>query len=612
LSARPVGAQEKPVAAQKEAEAENIQYVLAEGQVTDQMGSAISGVLVTARPAGNPDAEPLATAKTDTLGDFVLFASKPHQGKVALTFAKEMFTELTREVEVGEEDVPYVGESLHGSLTVQGRVLNALTDAPVVGAEVSAASYDESWSATSDEEGRFTLTGLSPGGGELTVTAEGFGRERKAVSSFVDVGELLLRVKPERVVHIKVVDDAKEPVKGVMVEAFDQPRDDLRTFVTDEKGLVAVNRIHFDAEILTLRMTHESYVSDAEFARVLHLPKDKTVSTHEETIARAGTISGTITDAKTGEPVYGARVMTGDVYSDHSPRDWTDDRGKYTIKGVRPGASTVTVHVHGYATDLRVVTVEPGNRAPADFALAEAQSVEGVVKDENGDPVADVSVRTGAWRERTTLGLQAITDENGRFVIGDAPRDEFELTAMPQIGEAVTKSVRGASREPVTFTFPVAPDRDAPHGQEGLKIDDTAPAIEVTTVDGKKLNTADFAGKVILLDFWATWCAPCLDEIPSLIAAWEKYGRRDDFVMIGLSRDFDAATIKDFLRVNPKVGWPNAVGVAAGVETAAQKFGVTWIPRVYLIDRKGKVVGKNLRGEDVLLEVGKLLDAEDP
>jgi len=529
-----------------------------------------------------------------------------------LTFAKDMFAELTREIEVGGEDVPYVGESLHGSLTVRGRVLNALDESPVAGAEISAASYEESWSATSDEDGRFTLTGVSPGGGELTVTAKGYGRERKQIASFVDAPELVLLIKPERIVHIKVVDDAGQPVQGVMVEAFDQRHDDLRTFVTDEKGLVTVDGIHFDAAILTLRLTHEQYVSDADFERVLHLPKDKTVSTHEESIARAGTIIGTITNAKTGDLVYGARVITGDVYSDYTPRDWTNHRGKYAIKGVGPGAATVTVHVRGYAPDMRVVSVEPGKETPADFALSEAETVEGVVKDENGDPIAGMLLRTGTWRERKTLGLQAITDDNGRFVIEDAPRDEFELTATPQIGEAVTKSVRGSSRENVTFTLPVAPDRNAPRGEEGLKIGDIAPAVEVTTIDGKKLNTADFAGKVVLLDFWATWCAPCIDEIPSLIAVWQKYGGRDDFVMIGLSRDFDVPTLQDFLQVNSKVSWPNAVGVPGGVETAAQKFGVTWIPRVYLIDRNGKVVGKNLRGEEVLKEVGTLFDAKDP
>ncbi|MEE8456235.1 MAG: carboxypeptidase-like regulatory domain-containing protein, partial [Limibaculum sp.] len=162
-------AQELPVAAQEEEDAVvEIQYVLAEGQLTDQLGVAVSGVLVTVRPVDRPDGEPLATATTDALGDFVLTASKPYEGKVVLSITKEMYTELTQEIELGGEDVPFIGKSLHGSLTVHGRVVNALTAAPVVGAEVSAASYEESWSGTSDEQGRFTLTGVSPGGGELT------------------------------------------------------------------------------------------------------------------------------------------------------------------------------------------------------------------------------------------------------------------------------------------------------------------------------------------------------------------------------------------------------------------------------------------------------------
>ncbi len=600
-------------AVQNEATAD-AEFVLVEGQITDQMGVALSGVTIVAHPSGRvgESVAPLATAESDAMGDFVLAAPKPFQGKITLTFTKSMFATLTREVEAGGEDVPYLGESLHGDLTVVGRVLHAITESPIAGAAIEASTYGETWTATTDADGRFDLKGVSPGSGEVTVSAKGFGREREVIRRFVDAGELLFRLKPERLIHVRVTDDGGNPVKGVVVEAFDPPRDDMRTFVTDAKGLVTVDGVHYDAKTLLLRLTHDDFVSDVEFSRQLSLPKDQTVSTHQVRIKRAGVVTGLVTDTISGRPIYSARVMTGGTYSDNSPRDWTSQLGTYTIIGLEPGPVVLTVHAPGYAPELRTVTVAPGKKATADFKLSQGVTLSGSVKDANGDPVQGVSLSTGTWRKSTTLGLQAISDAKGVFVMADVPRDQFEITATPKIGEPITRTVRGASSDRVTFTFPVEPVRSGPIGTEGLKVGDMAPGIEITAMDGTVINTANRKGKVILLDFWATWCAPCVDEMPQLIAVWEKYHARSDFVMLGLSQDFDAASLQSFLRKNPDITWPQAVGMAGGVDKAAQLFGVTWIPRVYLMDRGGKIVGKNLRGAEVMREVDQLFGDKDP
>jgi len=598
-----------PVVGQDPDTGADIQYVLAEGQITDGMGAGIAGVTVVARPAGNTDGDPVAETTTDALGDFLLIASKQHTGTLKLTFTKEMFDTLVREVEVAPGKVPFVGETMHGDLTVTGRVTNAIDESPVAGANVVASTYDDAWRATTGADGRFELTGVSPGPGEVTVTAAGFGREHDTVGNFADVRELALPIKPERVVEIKVVDEQGDPVKGVVVEVYDRARDDLRNFVTDGEGEVTVSGIHFDAEVLALRLSRKGYVSDVGFARALTLPRESTESTHREVMRRAGRIVGAVTDARTGGPLHGARVMTGGTYTEDSPRDWSDRRGVYEIHGVKPGPVVVTVHMDAHAPELRVVEVAAGGKRRADFELAPGQTVTGLVKDENGDPVHGLTVRADEWRGHTTLGLRAVTGHDGRFIIEDAPADEFEVTAAPQTGEPVTHVVTGASGETPAFVFPVKPvGADAPRGAEGLRVGDAAPTFEVTTLNDAEIDTADHTGKVILLDFWATWCAPCLDEMPHLLEVWEKYGKRDDFLMLGLSRDFDKPSCQNYLRANPKLDWPHAVGTAGGVEKAVRLFGVTWIPRVYLIDRKGKVAAKNVRGMEVMSAVSKLLD----
>lgn len=583
------------------------QYVLVEGQVTDQMGTGLSLVEIVARPMAKPGetTEPLGSTTTDVLGDFLLSASKPYKGKIVLTFTKPMFASLTREVEVGGEDLPYLGESLRGDLTIGGRVIHALTEAPIAGATVTASTFDQSWTGTSGEDGRFELKGVTPGSGEIAVSAKGFGRTREVIRRFLDVGELELRLKPERKVHIKVVDETGKPVSGVVVESFDRDRDHTRSVATDEQGAVVVDAVHADTKSLSLRLSHEDYVSDTDFSRTVLLPPDKTESTHRQTVARAGRIVGRVTSGD-GQPVHSARVMTGDTYVENSPRDWTSHRGTFTVVGVRPGPVTVTVHAPGHAPVLETVTVEAGERTAVDVKLSKGATVRGRVEDANGDPVEGIHVNTGQWRERNTLGLQAVSDASGTFHFDDAPLDRFEVTAAPRIGDPITQSVQGSSDRSVTFVFPVEPVRSGPIGTEGLAVGDVAPEVVITTMDGTEIKTGDLKGKVILLDFWATWCAPCLDEMPYLIAVWNKYRERDDFVMVGLSRDFDAPVLKDFLRRSDAISWAQAVGAEGGVEQAARRFGVTWIPRVYLVDRAGKVVGKDLRGEDVMRELDKL------
>src|SRR5664279_667848 len=69
-----------------------------------------------------------------------------------------------------------------------------------------------------------------------------------------------------------------------------------------------------------------------------------------------------------------------------------------------------------------------------------------------------------------------------------------------------------------------------------------APDFTVTDIDGKKLKLSDYRGKVVLLDFWATWCAPCRAEIPHFVEMQQKYGSQG-FQIVGISMDDDAKPV---------------------------------------------------------------------
>ncbi|UCC30971.1 MAG: carboxypeptidase regulatory-like domain-containing protein, partial [Phycisphaerales bacterium] len=519
-------------------------FVVVEGQITDHIGAGQAGVSVTARrkTADGTIGDVIATTTTDEFGDFVITAPEPIRGDIVVTFSKPLYADMTREVNVGDDEFPpYLGEMLEGKLVVIGRVVDALTDKPVAGASVNLKAQHQDWYENTDEQGHFTIKGVFPGDGELIVESEGYGREREPVARLEDFGEIIVSLKPERIVHIKMVDDSGEPIPGVTVECFDRAHDDFRTLVTDEKGTVTLRGVHFDAAALGVRLTHEEYVSSEGFDRQIVPPEQEVESTHRLVMARAGRITGRVTDAGTEKPVNGARLITGDEYSYNSPRDWASYTGNYTIRGVRPGRTTVTVHASGYAPDLKTVNVTAGGTAQLDFSLSEGATLLGTVKADDGKPVADAYVDATLWRGRSTLGLRAVTNAEGEFSITNAPRDEFEIVAMARDYGEVAKTVKVSPGKIVQITLPAGPDAGDPRSLPGLKPGDPVPDLTLTTLEGRVFSLADLKGKTVLLDFWATWCAPCIEDMPHLIAVYEKFGSRKDFLMIGISRDFEAA-----------------------------------------------------------------------
>ncbi len=133
-----------------------------------------------------------------------------------------------------------------------------------------------------------------------------------------------------------------------------------------------------------------------------------------------------------------------------------------------------------------------------------------------------------------------------------------------------------------------APDSTAParSAEEAGPVDFVLP-----TIDGDSLRMADYNGKVVLLNFWATWCAPCRHEIPDLIDLYEELGP-DDFAVIGISLDeADTDLVRQFVE-DMEINYPIALDQMGAV---AEIFGGVYaLPTTFVLDRNGGIVHRTI------------------
>jgi peroxiredoxin len=131
-----------------------------------------------------------------------------------------------------------------------------------------------------------------------------------------------------------------------------------------------------------------------------------------------------------------------------------------------------------------------------------------------------------------------------------------------------------------------------------------APAFATEDLQGRPVRLAAYRGRYILVDFWATWCAPCVAELPRLQAAYRAY-HDAGFEIIGVSLDESKAAVVDFVNAR-KLPW-RQVHNAGGPADIVEAFGVSSIPATYLIDPQGTVIRLDLRGKALEETLARLI-----
>ncbi len=116
-----------------------------------------------------------------------------------------------------------------------------------------------------------------------------------------------------------------------------------------------------------------------------------------------------------------------------------------------------------------------------------------------------------------------------------------------------------------------------------------APLFDVKTLNGKRIRLQDLRGKIVLLAFWASWCGECIADIPMLKELYKAFGNDKRFVMIGLSLDHSAQTLRSFTK-SQEMNWTQGVLGDWSQSKIPALYAVSYIPTMYLIDQNGIVV----------------------
>ena len=195
--------------------------------------------------------------------------------------------------------------------------------------------------------------------------------------------------------------------------------------------------------------------------------------------------------------------------------------------------------------------------------------------------------------------------KNELLVIKNVVQEKFEK--QKYLKEVVKLIEKAKQQEDYIFQQENRANEEKKLREElGINIGAIAPEINLKSPDGKLIALSSLKGKVVLLDFWASWCRPCRAENPNVVRLYNKYKDRG-FTVYSVSLDQNkdkwmAAITKDQLT------WSNHVSELTGWKSSAgNKYGVSSIPKTFLIDANGKIIAYDLRGNDLEKKLSEIL-----
>jgi peroxiredoxin len=197
--------------------------------------------------------------------------------------------------------------------------------------------------------------------------------------------------------------------------------------------------------------------------------------------------------------------------------------------------------------------------------------------------------------DRTNIGfmnMNSVTADMLTFFLGN---ESFTVTGTDSMKRSV---VQGSRINDSAMSAQVSAALQAAQTAKVWQPGEAAPLFSQPDPTGKMIKLADFRGKIVLLDFWASWCMPCRQENPNLVKAYEKF-KKKGFEILSVSVD-DSTRKREWLDAITKdnMKWVHASDLKGGDNNEAAKlYDVKFIPQNFLIDRNGKLLATNLLGD---------------
>jgi thiol-disulfide isomerase/thioredoxin len=257
-----------------------------------------------------------------------------------------------------------------------------------------------------------------------------------------------------------------------------------------------------------------------------------------------------------------------------------------TATAGKPAVSAVESELTALVTKIRAKIQEKKGKVTASDFQGEIKEFDAILAKHVGEKTEDVA---NVALMKATLYKEVLNDK----VTADKLLQQFKIDYK-------------GTKLAASYEKQEAAQAESEKAQEVIAPGKVFPDFNETDLAGKPLSVGNFKGKAVLIDFWATWCGPCVGELPNVIEVYKKY-HSQGFEIIGISLDSDRAKLDAFLKKNEGMTWQQYFDGKGWENKISVKFGVRSIPFTVLVGPDGKVIENGLRGEALGEAVAKAL-----